>query len=204
LEQVCPRCQTPAWTAFFSTLGPALEGEVLTRVDRIQVTAPLSEPAGRFSALKQAAAFELKSPEAVKAALRTLAKAEGFTSHGQQEVSVSIGASLLTLGVQGSFFYATNDEPALAALAPVFTAKPTLPAHALDAALDPKALASALNQISLLDVVADRRLVALFALRSELGPLLEVSDDLRAWAQPQSTGVHLHLSWRLSGSSHKP
>jgi hypothetical protein len=196
LGLVCQRCQTPGWGKFFAALSSALTGEVLARVDRVRVDAPLSDPAGRFFALKQATLFELKQAQGVKDALTALAKEEGLPTTADG-VKVTIGAGVLSAGVRGRFLYATTDEGALEAVKPAFTAKASTPAHALEVALDSRALAQALGQISLLDIVADQKLIGLFAASTELGPLLSVSAPIHVWAEPQSGGTHVHLTWEL-------
>jgi hypothetical protein len=196
LSRVCQSCRAPAWDTFFSALGPALTGQLLARVDRIQVSEPLSAPTGRFSSLKQAALLELVDAEKAKAAIEALAQAQKLAPHGDG-VELSLGGTLLAVGVRGNLLYLSSDEKALAALGPAFTAKPTLPAHSLDLAVDPRALAGALGQISLLDVVADKELVGLFALSTQVGSLLNASDSIRLWGQPETTGARLHMTWRL-------
>ena len=69
--------------------------------------------------------------------------------------------------------------------------------HAVDFTVDPKRLASALKQVSLMDVVSDKSLAGLFGLGIELGPLLASSERISGWLDSVSGAHHFSATWTL-------
>lgn len=178
----------PRWEEFFAKLTPFLTGELLTRVDRIHAEQPLAEFQGRFFAFKEATLLEVKDPAAVEALVKSLVPGGRLV----------VGPNRLEVGVKGSYLYAASTDAALAAITPVFAAKPQKPAHALEGTLEGPAVARALAEVSLLDVIGDKQLMAAFLASGELGPLLQATRSLSFWADTAGPALHFHLVWGLS------
>jgi hypothetical protein len=77
--------------------------------------------------------------------------------------------------------------------------------HAVEFTVDPKKVARALSQVSLMDVMGSQQLAGLFAVSAEMGPLLSNSEQITGWLDSLPGGGHrFSLSWKLPASSGKP
>lgn len=200
LRQVCEACESKTLSRVAERLAPHLTGQALAHARRIQVKEPLRTARGRYLAVRHALLAEVNDAKGARAALGGLLGLKGATKT-EDGVSIAVRGGALLLGLRGDQVYLANDAGALeAALAAV--GKHTLP-HGATFSLAPKAAAEGLAQISLLDAIGggrDAELIAsLFALSTELGPLLAHSASIEGWADPVKGGGHrVELRWTLS------
>jgi hypothetical protein len=193
VARACGPCDRTAVTTAAEVIATRLTGAFLLRVDRAELRGALRTAEGQYFAVKHALLAELSgSADDVRRALAKLSK----TSEGNGVV-IDMALGQIRLGVQQGQLYLANDEKALTALAQS-TGKPGKLAAGLEAFADPKALAKALGQISLLDVMGSRELAGLFAMSAELGPLLQASESLTGKIDTEKDGTHIgEAVWML-------
>lgn len=196
IQQVCPGCPASETAALARAVAERLTGHMVVLADGVRTRPNLNTAEGRFFATRQALAAEVTDAAAMKAALAPLAKFPGARAlEDGWALDVKGGALLVRLrerhlvlgndvGVTGTLLAALPKEGA------------KLP-HAVDFAVDPKKLASGLNQVSLMDVVANRRLAGIFTLGMEMGPLLARSERLSGWLDSTSGGHRFSSIWTL-------
>jgi hypothetical protein len=157
----------------------------------------LRTPEGRFFASRQALVAEVSDPAAVKSALAPLAKFPGArVLEGGYALDVKGGT--LFLQARGRHLALGNDETVASSLLGVVPAQGAKLPHAVDFTVDPARVASGLKQVSLMDVVADKRLAGIFTVGLELGPLLARSEDIEGWLDSLPGGGHrFSTRWTL-------
>ncbi len=68
----------------------------------------------------------------------------------------------------------------------------------MDFTADPKKVARALSQVSLMDIMSNQQLAGLFAASAEVGPLLSNSERITGWLDSAPGGGHrFSLTWTL-------
>ena len=98
-----------------------------------------------------------------------------------------------------------NDEAVVKGLLGSLSDKGARLPHAVDFTADPKRVARALSQVSLMDVMSNQQLAALFAMSAELGLLLSNSARLNGWLDSAPGGAHrFSLTWALPAADAKP
>jgi len=171
---------------------------VLVAVDAVRSRPNLRTPEGRVFASRTALAAEVTDAAAMKRALEPLARFPGARALEDGHALDVKGGSLF-LRLKGRQLVLGNDEAVTGTvLASIPEAGAALP-HAVDYSVNPPRLANALKQVSLMDVVGDQGLAAVFTMGLELGPLLARSADLSGWLDSAAGGGHRFSSrWTLA------
>lgn len=159
-----------------ATLGPSLSGQVAFGATRLEPSGPLRTRAGQFFAVRMVAFANVKDVALARTVLGTLAQSTNAKSAGEG-FELQVAAGKLFFGLDGTRAYFANDAAALAVLrkAPFTTA----PVNAgLRGRVRLGLVAEGLSRIPLLEAVTAPELAGLLAAATELGPLLEHSDDL--------------------------
>ncbi|MBU8899094.1 hypothetical protein KRR26_26120 [Corallococcus sp. M34] len=197
VQSVCPECPADGVKAVAAAVARQLTGAVLLDVDAVQVRGSLRSATGRFFAGRQALAAEVKDAAAAKAALEPVGQFPGAKPLADGW-ALAVKGGTLVLRLKGNQLVMGNDEAVTQALLGVLPAAPTAQQHAVEFAVDPKRLARGLSQVSLLDVMGDDSLAAMFAASSELGPLLARSERLTGWLDSAAGGGHrFAMTWAL-------
>ncbi|WP_164007936.1 hypothetical protein [Pyxidicoccus trucidator] len=197
IQAVCPACPREQVQSMTDAVAKQLTGNMLVNMDNVQVRGSLRAPESRFFAVRQALAAEVTDAAAVKSALTPLGRFPGAKALADGWALAVKGGNVF-VRLKDKQLVVGNDEAVtqatLAAL-PVTSAKLE---RAADFSLDPKKLARGLNQVSLADVLADEQLAALFAVSSELGPLLEQSERITGWMDSAPGNAHrFSFTWTL-------
>ena len=74
-----------------------------------------------------------------------------------------------------------NDEAVVKGVLDALSDKGARLPHAVDFTVEPKRVARALSQVSLMDVMGNQQLAPLFAVSAELGLLLSNSERISGW-----------------------
>jgi hypothetical protein len=197
IQQVCPECPSTQVDALTRAVARNLTGHTLLRVEEVKVTGSLRTPEARFFAPRQALAAELTDPAAVKAALAPLAKFPGATALEDGHALAVKGGTLL-VRLSGRHLVVGNDEAATQALLATLPSQGAKRERAVDFTLDPKRVSRGLAQVSLMDVMKDKKLAGLFAIAVELGPLLGKSEHITGWLDSAPGNTHrFSLTWTL-------
>ncbi|MBF5045114.1 hypothetical protein FGE12_22115 [Aggregicoccus sp. 17bor-14] len=209
VQEACPECPRAALTSVADAVAARLTGQVLVQVAEVRTRGALRSPAARLFAPRQALAAEITDAAAVRAALAPLAKLPGASAL-PDGWAVALPAGTLQLrvveGAGGRHLVVGTDAAVSEALVRQLSAAPAgaapaAAAHGVELALDPRLVARALAQVSLMDVVGSRELAALFAAGAELGPLLRGSEPALGWVDGGGSAPHrFALRWRLAGA----
>jgi hypothetical protein len=172
-----------------ASLAPLLTGNAALLVSHVKVTTGLRSPAARLFAVRFALVAETSDPAAAKALLDAL-----------DPKSLSVREGALEVAVAGSTVILSNDEQvkqkALAALGSA-AGKQT---HAVELSGSPARIASALNQVPLLEAVQTPELAGLLAAGTELGPLLLASEPFTGWLDSAGGLARGQLVWKLDAA----
>ncbi len=197
IQAACATCPKEQMQASADAVAKQLTGNMLVNMSNVQVRGSLRTQEARFFAVKQALAAEVKDAAAVKQALAPLGTLPGAKALEDGWALTVKGGSVL-VRQKGKHLVVGNDETvtqATMAALPETTAKLE---RAADFSLDPRLLARGLSQVSLADVMADENLAALFAVSSELGPLLSRSERITGWLDSVPGGAHRFVfDWTL-------
>jgi len=197
LGSVCPACGAPDVSADVDALAALFTGNVLLRVDRAQVKGTLRSAAERYFSARHAYLFELSTPADALPVVAHLAQTLGAKTDGDA-FALGVPGGVLRFGIRESHFFLANDEAALQRIATATSAPAATQGHGLEAWLDPRLAAQALGQIPLLDILGSSELASLFAVGTEVGPLLGITDSVSASADAPS---RITLTWRLSAGA---
>lgn len=197
VRTVCPACPAADVKGVTDALAKQLTGQVLLGVDSVAVRGSLRKPEVRFFAAKQALAAEVTDPAAAKAALAPLAKFPGARALEDGYAMEARGGSVY-VRLKGKQLVFGNDSTVTQAVLASLPEKGGPLKRAVEFTLDPKKLARGLSQVSLMDVMGDERLAALFGASTELGPLLAKSDSITGWLDSAPNGAHrFQMTWSL-------
>lgn len=200
LQAVCPTCPKEQVQAMAAAVAKQLTGQMLVNMDNVQVRGSLRTPEARFFAVRQALAAEVTDAAAVKSALAPLSGFPGASAVEDGWVLAVKGGSVF-VRLKGKQLVVGNDEAVTQATVAALTDTGGKLERAADFSLDPKRLARGLQQVSLGDVLADEQLAALFAISSELGPLLARSERITGWMESAPGNAHrFSLTWTLPES----
>ncbi|MFL5355854.1 hypothetical protein [Archangium sp.] len=200
IQQVCPQCPPGEVSSVTRAVAERLTGNVLVVADSVRQRPNLRTPEGRFFATRQAVAAEVTDTAAMKSALAPLAKFPGAktTADGY---TLDVKGGTLYLRLKGRQLVMGNDEAVTSALVAAVPKEGAALPHAVDFTVDPKRVAAGLNQVSLMDVVSERRLAGIFTMGLELGPLLARSERISGWLDSASGGGHRFSTvWTLPAS----
>lgn len=196
IQQVCSACPPAEVSSVARAVSERLTGNVLVVVDGVRSRPNLRTPEGRFFAPRQAVAAEVTDAAAMKAALAPLARFPGARAL-EDGYALDVKGGTLFVRLKGKQLVVGNDEAVVQSLqAAVPQGGAKLP-HAVDFTVDPKRLASGLNQVSLLDVVSDQQLAGLFTVGLELGPLLARSERISGWLDSTGDAHRFSTTWTL-------
>ncbi|OJH37116.1 hypothetical protein BON30_27690 [Cystobacter ferrugineus] len=197
IQRICPDCPKAEVTSITRSVSGRLTGNVLTVVDGVRPRPNLRTPEGRFFAPRQALVAEMTDPAAVKSALAPLAKFPGVRVL-EDGYALDVKGGTLILHIRGRHLALGNDETVASSLLSVVPAQGAKLPHAVTFTVDPARVASGLKQVSLMDVISDKRLAGIFTVGLELGPLLTQSKDIEGWLDSLPGGGHRFSSrWTL-------
>ena len=200
IQQVCPACPSAQVSAVARAVAERLTGNVLMVVDSVRSRPNLRTPEGRFFAPRQALAAEVTDAAAMKAALAPLAKFPGARTL-EDGYALNVQGGSVFVRLKGRHLVLGNDEAVAQSLVTGLPQEGAKLPHAVDFTMDPKRLSRGLNQVSLMDVVSQQELAAIFAVGLELGPLLANSERISGWLDSTSGGAHRFSStWTLPAS----
>jgi hypothetical protein len=204
VQQVCPTCPSDQVDAVARAVTQQLTGHLLVIVDSVQVKSSLRTPEGRFFAPRQAVAAQVKDAAALKEALAPLRDFPGAQAL-EDGYSLALRGGTVFVRQKGQQLVLGNDEAVVKGLLDSLSNQATRLPHAVDFTADPKKVARALSQVSLMDVMGSQQLAGLFAVSAEMGPLLSNSARITGWLDSTPGGGHrFSLSWKLPVSSGKP
>lgn len=197
IQAVCPECPKEQVQSVADTVAKQLTGNVLVNMDNVRVRGSLRQPEARFFSVRQALAAEVTDAAAVKSALAPLGSFPGAKALADGWALAVKGGSVF-VRLKGKQLVVGNDEAVTQATLAALPEAGAKLERAADFSVDPKKLARGLAQVSLSDVLADEQLAALFAVSSELGPLLEQSERITGWLDSAPGGAHrFNLTWTL-------
>lgn len=196
IQQVCPTCPATTTTSVARAVAERLTGHVVWTVEGMAPRPNLRMPEGRFFAARQAFAAEVTDAAAMKAALAPLAKFPGARVL-EDGWALDLKGGTLFLRQRERQLVVGNDEAVTGTLLAAIPAEGGKLPHAVDFIVDPKKLASALKQVSLMDVVSDKSMAGLFTLGIEMGPLWARSERISGWLDSTSGGHRFSATWTL-------
>jgi hypothetical protein len=197
IQAVCPECPKEQVQSMANTVAKQLTGNMLVNMDNVQVRGSLRSQETRFFAVRQALAAEVNDAAAVKTALAPMGSFPGAKALADGYALAVKGGSVF-VRLKGKQLVVGNDEAVTQATLAALPETGAKLERAADFSLDPKKLARGLNQVSLSDVLADEQLAALFAVSSELGPLLEQSERITGWMDSAPGNAHrFSMTWTL-------
>ncbi|MCY1074687.1 hypothetical protein [Archangium lansingense] len=196
IQQACPACPPAEVSSVSRAVAERLTGNVLVAVDSVKSRPSLRTPEGRFFAMRQAVAAEVMDAAAMKTALAPVAKFPGARAL-EDGYALDVKGGTLFVRLKGKQLVVGNDEAVVQALQTALPQGGAKLPHAVDFTVDPKRLASGLNQVSLMDVVSDQQLAGLFTVGLELGPLLARSERISGWLDSTSGGHRFSTLWTL-------
>ncbi|MBX5484641.1 MAG: hypothetical protein IRZ16_22685 [Myxococcaceae bacterium] len=197
LAELCAQCDRAEVSALEKTLAAELTGNVVVDVASAQVKQRLTTPAQRFFAVRHAWLAEVSNPKRAKEALAAVAKWPGARAEGDGYAIPLEGGEVLA-GVHGQHLYLANDATVLKSVLLNVPPKPGKLAHGAEATLDPAKASRTLAQISFFDVIGSKELAGLFALSTEVGPLLGITRSVTGTADSAGSGSHrFSLTWTL-------
>jgi hypothetical protein len=204
VQQVCAACPPDQVEAVARAVTEQLTGHVVVLVDSVQVKASLRTPEGRFFAPRQAVAAEAKDAAKLNAALAPLAELPGATALADG-YSLALKGGSVFIRQKGKHLVLGNDEAVVKTLLEALPDTGARLPHAVDFTADPKKVARALSQVSLMDIMASPQLGSLLLASSEVGPLLSNSERITGWLDSAPGGSHrFSLTWTLPPASGKP
>lgn len=197
IAALCKACPRSDVAAVEQAIGERLTGHVSLLVHAVDVRGRLRTAADRYWAARHAWLAEVDDPAAAKKALERARALPGGRATGAG-TAIAVGGGEISLGVHGRHLFVANDASALKAALDALPQKPSALAHGAEMAMDPARTARALAGISLLDVMSSKELAGLFALSTELGPLLSITESVRGFADTEgSTSHRVGLTWTL-------
>jgi hypothetical protein len=197
LLDLCQACDPGAMTQVADAIVPRLTGDVLLRVDKAKVGETLRTQASRYFAVRHAWVVEVTESGEVAKGLAKLGEWK-MVKKTLDGYAVSTRAGELLVGLVGTHLYVGNDAAAVKAALEGLDGKAGKLAHGAEFFVDPGLVAKGLSQIPLLDVMGSQDLAALFAVGTELGPLLSASERISGWVDPAPEGAHaFQATWVL-------
>jgi hypothetical protein len=198
ISKLCASCAPGNVPALNVALGELLTGQVSLLVEGMNVRGRLRSDAERYFALRHAWLAEIDDPAMAMKVLHTyLGALPGARATGAG-YAIAVAGGEISVGVQGRQLFVANDSSALKGALNAVADKPSPLAHGAELQLNPARTARALAGISLLDVMSSKEMAGLFALSTELGPLLSITESVRAFADGGRGSPHqLGLTWTL-------
>jgi hypothetical protein len=197
IASACTACNRSDVAALEQAIAERLTGHVSLLVNGLDVRGRLRSEAERYFAARHAWLAEVDDPAAAKKALERARALPGSRATGAG-YAIAVPGGEISLGVHGRHLFIANDASALKAAVDALPEKPSPLAHGAELQLDPARTARALASISLLDVMGSKELAGLFALSTELGPLLSVTESVRGFTDGGEGRSHrVGLTWTL-------
>lgn len=201
VPRVCPKCDKAAVAALSQAVGAQLTGKMAVSIDSLAVKGRLRTDAQRFFAARQVWLGEVKDPKKVAAALAALEKWEGARKV-ETGWALPVEGGEVLVGTAGAHVYLANDAQALKVTLAALPEQPGKLDHAMTFAVDPQKTSRALARISLFDVLGSKELAGLFAISTELGPLLTMTEAVTGFVDPDKKGAHrVGVRWTLKPQS---
>lgn len=204
LLDLCEKCSREKLRAIEAAIAKELTGHVALNVHDTKVKGRLKTASARYFAAKHVWLAELRDPAGARPALEAVSSLEGAREiEGGYAIPVEGGE--VRVGVHGNHLFLANDPEALAATLKAIPAKPSKLAHGVEFSLDPAKTARALGQISVFDIMGSRELAGLFAVSTEVGPLLTLTRSVEGWADSAGKRAHdFGLTWTLKPAAPPP
>lgn len=197
VQRLCTGCPRDEVATVARTVTKHLTGHVLLHVSRVKVRDSLRTPEGRFFAPRQALAAQVTDGAAVKAALARLSAFPGAEAL-EDGWALPVKGGTVFLRLKGKQLVVGNDDGVVRSLLASLPERGARLPRPAEFTVDPKQVARGLSQVSLLDIMSDGQLAGLFALSTELGPLLSASERMTGWLDSAPGGAHrFSLTWTL-------
>lgn len=197
IQQLCATCPPEQVEAVAQAVTDQLTGHMAVLVDSVQVKSSLRTPEGRFFAPRQAVVAQVADAAAMKAALAPLAhfpKARAL----EDGYALDLKGGSVFIRQKGQHLVLGNDEAVMKGLMDALPETGARLPHAVDFTLDPKKVARALSQVSLMDSLADKNLAPLLLASTEAGPLLSNSERISGWLDSAPGNAHrFSATWTL-------
>jgi hypothetical protein len=201
IAALCARCGRAEVAALEQGIAERLTGHASLLVHAVNVTGRLRSEADRYFAMRHAWLAEVDDAVAAKKALERARALPGARATGAG-FAIAVPGGEISLGLQGRHFFVANDSSALKAALDALPQRTSPLAHGAELALDPARTSRALSSLSLFDVMGSRELAGLFALGTEIGPLLSITESVRAFADGDGSAPHrIGMTWTLRGES---
>lgn len=201
----CPACDEGVLGEVARALSPLLTGHVFVLVERFRFKGPTRSLAARYFAVKHAAVAEVTRPGEVAQALERLL---GLSNARKTEdgVALVVPEGEMRVGVRAGLLYAANDPTAVdRAFASLEGKRPGPAPHGADFSVDAPAVARAFGQLSLFDMLGAPEVASLFAMATELGPLMKSTESLSGWADSTPEGtLRFGVGWKLGQAPPRP
>ncbi|MBE2248242.1 MAG: hypothetical protein IAE78_01755 [Myxococcus sp.] len=188
LAQVFPslpggRTLTPAAAA----LAPHLTGNVAVVFSRVKVTSGLRSAPARFFAARFVVLAEADDARAAQAIVEAI-----------DPKALAFKEGALQVGLSGSTVWLANEGDVKETVLAALSKAPGTQRHGAELEVDPKALARALAAVPLFEIVQSPELSGVLVAATELGPLLQLTDRVRGWADSTSAASQrAQLTWTL-------
>ncbi len=198
LGQACPACDPRALSRQANTLAPLLAGPAALALSRLELRA--LEQGWSPAATPFAWVAAVRDPAAAALWLEQTAKLVGAAGSVDRSVDTPIGP--LSFGLRGKRLFVASDAGARDRLLAATGGAASGQGAPLSATIDPTALGRALAGLSVTDALRGGLLGSLFAVRLQLGPLLQGSGPLQVEAAPVGKGTYrFDASWDLQHGS---
>lgn len=198
LASLCAKCSPAAVSSLERALASELTGSVAANVESARVRQKLRTHAERFFAVRHVWLAEVRDVEAVKKALAPLAQWPDTRPEGGGFV-ITLGGGEIFVGLHQKHLYLANDGAVLKAVTLALPEGAKKQQHGVELTLDPQKASRMLSQISFFDVIGSKELAGLFALSTEVGPLLGITQSVTGYANtvPGGPGHRYALTWTL-------
>lgn len=188
VRQACGGCGQKEIDRLATELASSLAGPVVASVERLDEAGLRRSGTVRLTDAPFAWVAATKPGASQK--LASAAKRFGATEQGPGSWLVQTEAGPLLFGTSGALVYAASDAGIRDRLLAAASAAPTKgDGPPLRLSLDPRAIARALDSLSVADALRGGKAGALFAARLEVGPLLKASGPVELEARPAGSGV---------------
>lgn len=199
LGAVCPGLSEKAVGELGQSVSRHLTGNVALWVSRVQVETALRTPSGRFFAAKLLFLAELSSPPEASSALSALAQFPQARAVADNRYEVTCEKGTLWVGIFGPHLFVANEGKTLEEGLASLPARPDTQKHSLEFAGHLPLWARGLSQIPLFEALGQPELAGLFAVGTELGPLMSKSETLSGHLQALPSGRQAaSVRWQLA------
>jgi hypothetical protein len=196
IQLACPPLEVGE--SLVENLTPHLTGNVALVMDRFESEGSLRKPAGRYFSMKHVVLAEVRKPEAVSAVLSAMAQGPQSVQISPTRFQLGCGTGNIYVGLKGTHLYVGNDADVVDSTLAHLPNSTGMMKHSVEFEAELPLLARALSRLSFFDVVGQPEWTGLFAVGTELGPLMAKSRTLTGWVEKAAHGKHkAEFSWLL-------